>query len=125
MFFELHRDLRGYPFLADDSPTYPAMYSTEDVVAAEKRIIARYFIGAASWWIAEFEPDENRMFGFAFLGHDESAAEWGYVNIEELENLAVKDPSGRTHLVHRDLEWIPRPAREAIPEQFHARWWFE
>lgn len=66
----------------------PPLYSTESTPAEDKVICARLFAlaSAATWYIAEFDPDEKVAFGFADLG-DPTCAEWGYISVAELEAL--------------------------------------
>ena len=69
----------------------PPLDSTDSTPFAEKTIIARIFAlrSAATWLIAEYDPEEKVAFGYADLfGQGSSGgAEWGYVSIEELESL--------------------------------------
>lgn len=124
-FFEVHRDIRGYAFLAEDAGTYPALYSTEDIAVPDKMVVARYWIGDAGWWMVEFDPDTDIFFCFAYLGGDPSFAEFGYVNAEELESIKVADPTGKVHFVQRDLLWEPARIEEAVPPALHFEWWFK
>ncbi|MBX3109960.1 MAG: DUF2958 domain-containing protein [Fimbriimonadaceae bacterium] len=64
------------------------LYSTESTKAEDKVIYARLFAlaSAATWYVAEFDPEEQLVFGYADLG-DPTCAEWGYVSIAELESL--------------------------------------
>jgi len=66
----------------------PPLYSTESTPVEDKVIHARLFAlaSAATWFIAEFDPTEQLAFGYAYLG-DPTCAEWGYVDVRELELL--------------------------------------
>ena len=66
----------------------PPLYATESTPAEDKVICARLFAlaSAATWYIVEFDPEEQVAFGYADLG-DPTCAEWGYVSIAELESL--------------------------------------
>lgn len=66
----------------------PPLYATESTPAEDKTIVARLFAlaSAATWYIAEFDPEQRLAFGYADLG-DPTCAEWGYVSIAELESL--------------------------------------
>lgn len=66
----------------------PPLYSTESTPVEDKVIYARLFAldSAATWFIAEFDPEEQVAFGYADLG-DPTCAEWGYVDVRELESL--------------------------------------
>jgi len=68
----------------------PSLDSTESTPFAEKTIQTRLFAlgSAATWLIAEYDPDERIAFGYADLfGAGKPEAEWGYVSIDELEEL--------------------------------------
>lgn len=111
---ELQYDRRGHSFLPDDTSAWKPLYATEEVVAGDKVIEAHFFVGAANWYLVEFNPVENLAFGYADLG-DPSSAEWGYFSLDELEQLDVH----RLFIVERDLQWTPKPAREVL----HPRAW--
>lgn len=66
----------------------PPLYSTESTPVEAKVICARLFAlaSAATWFVAEFDPEEQVAFGYADLG-DPVSAEWGYVSVAELESL--------------------------------------
>lgn len=66
----------------------PRLYSTESVPAADKVIHARLFAlaSAATWFVAEFDPEQGLAFGYADLG-DPTCAEWGHIPVAELESL--------------------------------------
>jgi len=66
----------------------PPLYATESTAGEDKVVCARLFAlaSAATWYIAEFDPEEGVAFGYADLG-DPNCAEWGYVSIAELESL--------------------------------------
>lgn len=67
----------------------PALYSTEDVPAEDKKIAMHLFIGGSDWYICEGDKEEGVLFGFACLNGDWGFAEWGYASIEELKALRV------------------------------------
>lgn len=66
----------------------PPLYATEPTPAEDKLIVARLFALAsvATWYVAEYDPEQGLAFGYADLG-DPTCAEWGYVSIAELESL--------------------------------------
>ncbi len=66
----------------------PPLYATESTPGEDKVIHARLFAlaSAATWLIAEFDPEQRLAFGYADLG-DPTCAEWGYVSVAELEAL--------------------------------------
>jgi hypothetical protein len=71
--------------------TIPALYATDGVDANDKTIHARLFAlgSAATWLIAEYNPEEKIAFGYADLFGQGKAggAEWGYIDIGEMETL--------------------------------------
>lgn len=121
---------RGHLFLPPDlAANIPALYATEDVPMLEKVVHAHYFVGVCDWWIFELDPEESRAFGFVCLG-DEYSAEAGYIWLPEVEGLVLpveSEERGKTVplalVVERDLGWVPRPVRDAIPERLHPYWW--
>lgn len=89
------------------SKLVPALYSTEKIPLAEKIITAHFFIGSADWFIVEYDQEEDLAFGYANLGDDEMA-EWGYISIDELRSVKVKN----VFEVEYDGHWIPKPAKD-------------
>jgi hypothetical protein len=71
------------------------------------KVIAKYFnpVGVGTWFITEANKLDNgdyQMFGYCHLG-DDTNAEFGYVNLSELEN--IKLPFGME--IERDL-YLPK-----------------
>lgn len=66
----------------------PPLYATEATPAEDKVVCARLFAlaSAATWYVAEFDPEQGLAFGYADLG-DPTSAEWGYIDFRELESL--------------------------------------
>lgn len=66
----------------------PPLYATESTPVEDKVIYARMFAlaSAATWFVAEFDPEHGLAFGYADLG-DPASAEWGYIDLRELESL--------------------------------------
>ena len=91
----------------------PPLYSSEGTPLNEKTIYAKFFTpdGNATWYVAEYDPQERLIFGWATLGDDEMA-EWGYSSLDELES--AKGPMG-LH-VERDKFFKPRPFKDVIAE---------
>jgi len=72
--------------------TLPALYSTSEVEAEDKKIVCKFFnpIGAATWYICEGDEQTDGdwlMFGLCDLGM--GMPEWGYVSLRELESLSL------------------------------------
>lgn len=112
---ETNRLLRGHRFFppSDLAATVPALHATDG--AGDERIVyLHYFVGACDWWLVELDPAENVAFGYVCLG-DPQCAEWGYVNLAELEATVVQR-SGLPLLVERDLYWTPTAVQDvALP----------
>ncbi len=106
---EVNRELRGHVFYppADALAAVPALYGTEKVPLDDKVIHLHYFVGSCDWWLVEYDPKERMGFGYVCLG-DPINAEWGYVDLTELERIEVGP-----FVVERDLHWTPCRAGEA------------
>ena len=68
----------------------PPLYATEATPVENKVICARLFAlaSAATWFIVEFDPEECIAFGYADLDNS-TCAEWGYIDIRELDSLRL------------------------------------
>jgi hypothetical protein len=86
----------------------PRLYETEHVPLEEKQIYLHFFIGAADWYIAEYDGGDL-FWGFACLGYLMNA-EWGYISFSELKSVKAQGFME----VDCELEehWKVRPARE-------------
>ncbi len=82
----------------------PPLYATEATPAEDKVVCARLFAlaSAVTWCIAEFDPEQGLAFGYADLG-DPTCAEWGYIDLRELESLRWLD----VPRVELDLHFTP------------------
>lgn len=121
--------IRGHAFLppAGEMIAVPKLYGTENVLTKDKLFVLHFFVGGMDWWIAEVDPDTWTAFGFANL-NDPQNAEWGYIDLLELGELAV--PGGVKHvgpnslqvvppvIVERDLHWVPASAAAVLGERF-------
>lgn len=89
----------------------PALYATDGKPFDEKIIHARLFAlgSAATWLIAEYDPEDKIAFGYANLG-DPTCAEWGYVSIEELEELKY----GPIPRIELDKHFTPKKFKDCI-----------
>jgi len=85
----------------------PALYATEETPLQEKFVHEHWIFPPCNfhWLIAEFNPEENLAFGWAFL-NDEQNAEWGYISMAELESVGAFKEQG----------FKPKKAGEAIKE---------
>lgn len=103
---ETQLDRRGHRFYPAPG-TVPALYANENTALADQIIAAHYFTAGCDWWISEYDPATGLAFGYACLG-DWAGAEWGYIDLAELETLNT----GRL-IIERDLHWTPTPVRAA------------
>lgn len=141
---ESNRARRGHDFLPSDAELskIPRCYDTEEVPESFKTIHLHYFVGGADWWLAEAWQDEAGSeaepplwmgFGYTRFANNPQGAEWGYIDLQELETLTI-DPKPAEGddpvltiltlldivvpvpvVVERDLHWTPKAAHEAIP----------
>jgi hypothetical protein len=106
---QTQRIRRGHDFYPLADARVPDIYETENQPCADKLLYLHYFAGGCDWWFAEYDPDTGNGFGYACLGDPENA-EWGYVDLPELESVNVHHG---LVIVERDLHWTPRPAHTA------------
>jgi N12 class adenine-specific DNA methylase len=106
---ETQRTRRGHAFYPPADTAVPPLYATEGQPNGDKVIHLHYFAGGSDWWLVEYDPTIGEGFGYACRGGDADMAEWGYVNLPELE--PIRAARGLV-IVERDLYWTPRPARE-------------
>jgi len=83
----------------------PKLYETENVSAGDKLIYEHFFIFTSDWYVAEYSPNDQIMFGFAILNEDYQNAEWGYIDYRELRDLNIKGFE-----VERDMDWYKKKA---------------
>ncbi len=132
-FPEQHRPERGHGFYppAGQLAAIPPLYGSENVATADKIIHLHYFARDCDWWVCEYDPATGTAFGYARLHGDDTNAEWGYVNLPELEALHQQGSITRTDthrlrllprlIVERDLHWTPRTVRGAQLPDRHAQ----
>lgn len=115
---------RGHSLLphADVLAAIPPLYATDGVRFEDKIIYVHYFVAAANWYVAEYDPEEMLAFGLCDLG--QGFPEWGYVSLRELDSLVIDQPLRITEvsregtesvrhatmpvLVERDLHFTPK-----------------
>lgn len=93
----------------------PPLYATEATPSEDKVVCARLFAlaSAATWYVVEFDPEQGLAFGYADLG-DPTCAEWGYIDLRELELLRwlgvprVELDTNFTPTCFRDLREVQR-----------------
>ena len=116
---DTQRRLRGHAFLPPMRvlDMVPGAYATEDIAAEDKTIIAHYFSGGTDYYIAEMwqepgadgEPSRWMAFGYARLASHPEGQEWGYLDLDELEQVRGRTPQGLPVIVERDIHWDPTP----------------
>lgn len=75
---------------------------------SDPTIYIHYFFMGCDWWVAEYDSETGRMFGFANRGIP-AFAKWGFFSIAELESVSVL---GGLMGVERELHWKPIPFSE-------------
>ena len=105
---ETQRKRRGHNFLPPKSVKVPALYATNVVPAPDKVVAVHYFSAGGDWWLTELSESGStgRLTGFGYvrLAAYPECAQWGYVDMEELE--AVNAHGGRV-IVERDMYFKP------------------
>lgn len=76
--------------------TFPALYANESKKPDEVPVVVKLFCGPATWYITEYDREEDLAFGWCDLGG--GFPELGYVDGGELRRLRV-----RGMRVERDL----------------------
>jgi hypothetical protein len=136
---ETQRKLRGHDFLPGDAELakIPGAYETEDVRESFKKVHLHYFVPGGDWWLVEVwqedagsdtEPPLWMGFGYTRFASMPEGAEWGYVSLNELEELNVRPPLPDPPpypqayiaivpqiIVERDLGFTPQLAHKCIP----------
>jgi hypothetical protein len=105
MITETQRTRRGHGFAPPADTEVPGLYETESTATADKLIPLHYFCAAGDWWIAELDRETGKAYGYAKLTAHPEGAEWGYIDLAELE--AINAHRGLV-IVERDLYWQPR-----------------
>ena len=100
-----NKQRRGHEFQMpqDIQRNIPKTYGTDDIAIADKIVHAHYFSPSGDWYVVEMD-DDGYAWGFADLGY----GEWGYFDLEELEEVYV-EPFG---IVERDMHFSPKPVSE-------------
>lgn len=120
-FEETNRMERGHDFYPSPETwtQIPAVYETNSIPFEQKVLHLHYFLGSYDWWVAEVDHEHAEAFGYVRLHGDDANAEWGYIDLLELEALFQPGRIDRTNapgqvrlmprqLVERDLYWQPR-----------------
>ena len=75
--------------------TLPALYETENVATADKKLVVKFFGGIWTWYGVEYDADQELFFGFV----DGYEKEWGYFSLAELKKIKTSFGLG----VERDM----------------------
>ena len=73
----------------------PALYETENVATADKKLVVKFFGGIWTWYGVEYDADQELFFGFV----DGYEKEWGYFSLAELKKIKTSFGLG----VERDM----------------------
>ena len=75
----------------------PALYETENVPMADKKLVVKFFdpCGSWTWYGVEYDPDQEMFFGFV----DGYEKEWGYFSLVELKKIKTSFGLG----IERDM----------------------
>ena len=89
----------------------PPIYSNENKKLSETKVIIKFFtpFANASWYVTEFNFEDQLFFGFANLG-DDQMAELGYFSLKELEEIKNYSAAG----LERDLDWNQETSLEDV-----------
>ena len=81
----------------------PPIYANEKSKTSRKETIihVKLFAGSWTWYLAEYDPETDKAYGYAYDHHYPEGAEWGYISLTELRNL-------KRIFVERDLWWEPK-----------------
>lgn len=103
---ETQRKRRGHAFLPPKAvlAKIPALYATESTPAEDKVIWAHYFSAGSDHWVAELDAETGEAFGYAKMAGHPEGAEWGYFDLNELEQVNVRHG---LVIVERDCWWKP------------------
>jgi hypothetical protein len=92
----------------------PPLYSTDEIPAPEKTVVAKFFLpaGRATWYVFEGEREgaDVTFFGHVVSPLGPDCDELGYFSLKELESLEV---SG--FRVERDLYFKPTKFKDLLP----------
>jgi len=89
----------------------PPLYGTEHLPLADKIVQVKWFTPWSSWYwyVVEYDPAQRIAWGLV-VGHEN---EWGYVSVDELEQL--KGPGGLK--VEWDFHFEPSIVRDLIRKE--------
>lgn len=94
----------------------PALYANEDKMDSEVKVPLKLFnpSGAGTWYITEYDPDEDMAFGWSDLGMGPGCSELGNISIAELRSIRCP-PFGLG--IERDINWDPNTTLAEVIEK--------
>lgn len=101
---ETQRKRRGHSFVPPKTVKVPGIMETDRIPMENKIIPLHYFCASGDWWIAEADFDTGEAFGYVKLASYPDGAEWGYIDLNELETLNAHHG---LVIVERDCNWEP------------------
>lgn len=119
---ETQRRRRGHAFLPPKAvlKRIPPIYGTEGTPTADKTVWAHYFSAASDYYITELDQENWEAYGYVKLANFPEGAEWGYIPLDELEQVKVPGRVMGTTvpdlvIVERDMYWEPKPFSKVKP----------
>lgn len=115
---ETQRKARGHAFTPPKAVLrkIPALYETDGQDFDDKTIWLHYFGPNFDWYIAELDPENNEAFGYTKRAEHPEGADWGYINLDQLEGLTYEMRLGNLRIprpyVERDMHWTPCKFKE-------------
>lgn len=111
---ETQRQRRGHAFLPPKAilRRIPALFATEGTTPFDKTIWAHYFAGGSDYYIAELDQETCEAYGYTRHASHPDGAEWGYIDLPELEEVRVSGLFGGRLvpglvIIERDMHWKP------------------
>jgi hypothetical protein len=105
--------------LVPDEVDIPNLYQSDE---DDPIAVIKLFLGDFTWYLTEYDPEQNVAFGFTARTSAPAMSEWGYIDIGELAavtaTVKVSRPNGAgkgvdfQQPVERDLWFEPTPMRE-------------
>lgn len=78
----------------------------EDTPLEDRVIYMHFFMDGCSWYMAEYDPESRRFFGYMIPGNKYHKARWDYFGFAKLCRMR-----GKIHCrVIRNTDWVPRRA---------------
>ena len=85
----------------------PALYA-QDGKGRNAIAYAKFFCGAMTWYMTEYDPVEKRAFGLVY-SPDTPDGELGYFSLAEIERVNARAGYMK---IERELDWSFRPLTE-------------